>query len=298
MGQAEPGDLGLRPSPQGEEGPPSLEYIQAKDLFPPKELVKEEENLQVRKSWGPRVGRAPCLVKKHPLFPPPTQISPRASSVGALASCSLVSGGRGACLYVHYGAFGPREGKAAFLYSCCLVLLPWRELLSCLGPAFPEEILQIRGWRGDGGVTDFWTEGPSASRQVPFTVLQGEGVEFLGRAADALIAISNYRLHIKFKDSVINVSFCLVLPHPSQNPCEIQGGIAPMLYLIMFPKSCGSLLFLIILLLTAGLSFCLSHLIFPSPLLSFPHSVAGPSRGTVALLEECHLPCDLGQSPS
>lgn len=34
---------------QGEEGPPSLEYIQAKDLFPPKELVKEEESLQVRK---------------------------------------------------------------------------------------------------------------------------------------------------------------------------------------------------------------------------------------------------------
>lgn len=34
---------------QGEEGPPSLEYIQAKDLFPPKELIKEEESLQVRK---------------------------------------------------------------------------------------------------------------------------------------------------------------------------------------------------------------------------------------------------------
>ena len=33
---------------QGEEGPPSLEYIQAKDLFPQKELVKEEESLQVR----------------------------------------------------------------------------------------------------------------------------------------------------------------------------------------------------------------------------------------------------------
>ncbi|XP_006154703.2 myotubularin-related protein 4 isoform X1 [Tupaia chinensis] len=75
----------------GEEGPPSLEYIQAKDLFPPKELVKEEENLQ-----------------------------------------------------------------------------------------------------------------------VPFTVLQGEGVEFLGRAADALIAISNYRLHIKFKDSVINVPLRMI----------------------------------------------------------------------------------------
>lgn len=70
----------------GEEGPPSLEYIQAKDLFPPKELIKEEESLQ-----------------------------------------------------------------------------------------------------------------------VPFTVLQGEGVEYLGHANDAVIAISNYRLHIKFKDSVINV---------------------------------------------------------------------------------------------
>nr|AAH58091.1 Mtmr4 protein [Mus musculus]AAH58364.1 Mtmr4 protein [Mus musculus] len=75
----------------GEEGPPSLEYIQAKDLFPPKELVKEEENLQ-----------------------------------------------------------------------------------------------------------------------VPFILLQGEGVEFLGRATDALIAISNYRLHIKFKDSVINVPLRMI----------------------------------------------------------------------------------------
>ncbi|KAK3508661.1 hypothetical protein QTP70_003111, partial [Hemibagrus guttatus] len=70
---------------QGEEGPPSLEYIQAKDLFPQKELVKEDDSLQ-----------------------------------------------------------------------------------------------------------------------VPFPTLQGEGVEFLGRADDAIIAISNYRLHIKFKDSIIN----------------------------------------------------------------------------------------------
>lgn len=38
---------------QGEEGPPSLEYIQAKDLFPPKELIKEEESLQVRKQKHP-----------------------------------------------------------------------------------------------------------------------------------------------------------------------------------------------------------------------------------------------------
>uniref|UniRef100_A0A8D3BMX2 phosphatidylinositol-3,5-bisphosphate 3-phosphatase n=1 Tax=Scophthalmus maximus TaxID=52904 RepID=A0A8D3BMX2_SCOMX len=44
------------------------------------------------------------------------------------------------------------------------------------------------------------------SLQVPFPVLQGEGVEYLGRADEAIIAISNYRLHIKFKDSVINVS--------------------------------------------------------------------------------------------
>ena len=70
MGQVEPGDLGLKPSPQGEEGPPSLEYIQAKDLFPPKELVKEEENLQVRRRWGPRVGGIPGLVKNNTLHPP------------------------------------------------------------------------------------------------------------------------------------------------------------------------------------------------------------------------------------
>ncbi|KAM6906898.1 phosphatidylinositol-3,5-bisphosphate 3-phosphatase MTMR4 isoform 2-T2 [Xenentodon cancila] len=75
----------------GEEGPPSLEYIKAKDLFPQKELVKEDENLQ-----------------------------------------------------------------------------------------------------------------------VPFPVLQGEGVEYLGRADEAIIAISNYRLHIKFKDSVINVPLRLI----------------------------------------------------------------------------------------
>lgn len=45
---------------QGEEGPPSLEYIHAKDLFPPKELVKEEENLQVRRKGRLMVGGASC----------------------------------------------------------------------------------------------------------------------------------------------------------------------------------------------------------------------------------------------
>ncbi|XP_037834954.1 myotubularin-related protein 4 isoform X2 [Kryptolebias marmoratus] len=48
------------------------------------------------------------------------------------------------------------------------------------------------------------------SLQVPFPVLQGEGVEYLGRADEAVIAISNYRLHIKFKDSVINVPLRLI----------------------------------------------------------------------------------------
>ncbi|XP_041863879.1 myotubularin-related protein 4 isoform X2 [Melanotaenia boesemani] len=48
------------------------------------------------------------------------------------------------------------------------------------------------------------------SLQVPFPVLQGEGVEYLGCADEAIIAISNYRLHIKFKDSVINVPLRLI----------------------------------------------------------------------------------------
>ncbi|XP_077962309.1 phosphatidylinositol-3,5-bisphosphate 3-phosphatase MTMR4 isoform X4 [Gasterosteus aculeatus] len=48
------------------------------------------------------------------------------------------------------------------------------------------------------------------SLQVPFAVLQGEGVEYLGYADEAVIAISNYRLHIKFKDSVINVPLRLI----------------------------------------------------------------------------------------
>ncbi|KAL0994789.1 hypothetical protein UPYG_G00127180 [Umbra pygmaea] len=48
------------------------------------------------------------------------------------------------------------------------------------------------------------------SLQVPFPTLQGEGVEYLGRADDAIIAISNYRLHIKFKDSIINVPLRLI----------------------------------------------------------------------------------------
>lgn len=42
--------------------------------------------------------------------------------------------------------------------------------------------------------------------QVPFPELHGEFTEYVGRAQDAIIAMSNYRLHIKFKKSVVNVS--------------------------------------------------------------------------------------------
>ncbi|GLD61532.1 myotubularin-related protein 3 isoform X1, partial [Lates japonicus] len=40
--------------------------------------------------------------------------------------------------------------------------------------------------------------------QVPFPELHGEFTEYVGRAEDAIIAMSNYRLHIKFKESVVN----------------------------------------------------------------------------------------------
>uniref|UniRef100_A0A8C2BIF3 Myotubularin related protein 3 n=1 Tax=Cyprinus carpio TaxID=7962 RepID=A0A8C2BIF3_CYPCA len=42
--------------------------------------------------------------------------------------------------------------------------------------------------------------------QVPFPELHGEFTTFVGRAEDAIIAMSSYRLHIKFKESVVNVS--------------------------------------------------------------------------------------------
>uniref|UniRef100_A0A669EA09 phosphatidylinositol-3,5-bisphosphate 3-phosphatase n=1 Tax=Oreochromis niloticus TaxID=8128 RepID=A0A669EA09_ORENI len=47
-------------------------------------------------------------------------------------------------------------------------------------------------------------------KELNTSFLQGEGVEYLGRADEAIIAISNYRLHIKFKDSVINVPLRLI----------------------------------------------------------------------------------------
>uniref|UniRef100_A0A8C7VKV5 Myotubularin related protein 3 n=1 Tax=Oncorhynchus mykiss TaxID=8022 RepID=A0A8C7VKV5_ONCMY len=44
------------------------------------------------------------------------------------------------------------------------------------------------------------------SLQVPFPELHGEFTKYVGRAEDAIIAMSSYRLHIKFKDSIVNVS--------------------------------------------------------------------------------------------
>uniref|UniRef100_A0A8D2ZF17 phosphatidylinositol-3,5-bisphosphate 3-phosphatase n=1 Tax=Scophthalmus maximus TaxID=52904 RepID=A0A8D2ZF17_SCOMX len=45
---------------------------------------------------------------------------------------------------------------------------------------------------------------------VPFPELHGEFAEYVGRAEDAIIAMSNYRLHIKFKESVVNVPLQLI----------------------------------------------------------------------------------------
>nr|AAH72205.1 MGC81181 protein [synthetic construct] len=58
--------------------------------------------------------------------------------------------------------------------------------------------------------------------QVPFPVLPGEGVEYLGSANDAVIAISNYRLHIKFKDSVINVPLRMIETVESRDMFQLQ----------------------------------------------------------------------------
>lgn len=52
----------------------------------------------------------------------------------------------------------------------------------------------------------WWHSLSMLSLQVPFPELHGEFTRFVGRAEDAVIAMSSYRLHIKFKESVVNVS--------------------------------------------------------------------------------------------
>ncbi|KAL2092758.1 hypothetical protein ACEWY4_012556 [Coilia grayii] len=46
--------------------------------------------------------------------------------------------------------------------------------------------------------------------QVPYSELDGESTRYVGRAEDAIIAMSNYRLHIKFKESIVNVPLQLI----------------------------------------------------------------------------------------
>ncbi|KAM8960673.1 phosphatidylinositol-3,5-bisphosphate 3-phosphatase MTMR3 [Pelodytes ibericus] len=48
------------------------------------------------------------------------------------------------------------------------------------------------------------------SLQVPFQELHGESTEYVGRAEDAIISLSNYRLNLKFKESFINVPLQLI----------------------------------------------------------------------------------------
>ncbi|KPP63755.1 myotubularin-related protein 3-like [Scleropages formosus] len=48
------------------------------------------------------------------------------------------------------------------------------------------------------------------SLQALFLELHGEMTMFVGRAEDAVIAISNYRLHIRFKESVVNIPLLLI----------------------------------------------------------------------------------------
>ncbi|KAK3565830.1 hypothetical protein QTP86_015812 [Hemibagrus guttatus] len=46
--------------------------------------------------------------------------------------------------------------------------------------------------------------------QVPFPELHGEFTKYVGRAEDAIIAMSSYRLHVKFKESIVNVPLRLL----------------------------------------------------------------------------------------
>ena len=44
------------------------------------------------------------------------------------------------------------------------------------------------------------------SIQVPFPELAGEHLVYLGQTSDAILAISNFRLFIRLKESFVNVS--------------------------------------------------------------------------------------------
>ncbi|KAL9980228.1 hypothetical protein ACROYT_G008784 [Oculina patagonica] len=48
------------------------------------------------------------------------------------------------------------------------------------------------------------------SAQVPFPELCGESVEYLEKTSDAILALSNFRLFIRFKDSFVNIPLRLI----------------------------------------------------------------------------------------
>ncbi|KAM4052246.1 phosphatidylinositol-3,5-bisphosphate 3-phosphatase MTMR3 isoform 2-T3 [Anomaloglossus baeobatrachus] len=58
--------------------------------------------------------------------------------------------------------------------------------------------------------------------QVPFQELHGESTEFVGRAEDAIISLSNYRLNIKFKESSINVPLQLIESVECRDPFQLH----------------------------------------------------------------------------
>ncbi|XP_063769439.1 myotubularin-related protein 3 isoform X4 [Pseudophryne corroboree] len=58
--------------------------------------------------------------------------------------------------------------------------------------------------------------------QVPFQELHGESTEFVGRAEDAIISLSNYRLNIKYKESSINVPLQLIESVECRDPFQLH----------------------------------------------------------------------------
>ncbi|CAB1319631.1 unnamed protein product [Coregonus sp. 'balchen'] len=65
------------------------------------------------------------------------------------------------------------------------------------------------------------------SLQVPFPELHGEFTKYVGRAEDAIIAMSSYRLHIKFKESIVNSDSCCEVSVSTQQPLHAQCGALP-----------------------------------------------------------------------
>lgn len=49
-----------------------------------------------------------------------------------------------------------------------------------------------------------------AHLSVPFVPVCGESVEFLGRTADGILALSNYRLHLLLKDTYYSIPLGLI----------------------------------------------------------------------------------------